>query len=299
MFTHYYRVLIESVPRNLEELITAEVFSRGASGVSEELSFRQMSRDYQPEILESDTITLQVFFETKPPSSLFSDLAEKFPQLTFRSFEEQNRDWMEEWKKEFQPFSLTSKYWVVPSWLQAPSEAVKSLYIDPGMAFGTGTHETTQLAAEGIQSFSGKNNVTSLSFLDVGTGTGILAMLAAREGFSSVVATEIEEEARRTARENLERNQLSQIVVPEGQIEDLQESFDFVMANIIDGVLLSLKKELLTKTKDGGYLLLTGILVEREKDFRQEFENEAAIELLQRWQKGEWVGLIYRRGSQK
>src|SRR5690606_7022875 len=137
---------------------------------------------------------------------------------------------------------------------KAPSEAKRVLRIDPGMAFGTGTHETTQLAAQILSDLAAKQPLVSV--LDVGTGTGILALLAELLGAEVVQATEIDSEARRVARENLVRNASRSVVVLEDQLESLSNTFQVVMANIIDGVLLELGADLCRRVKPGGHLIL-------------------------------------------
>ncbi|MEC9282448.1 MAG: 50S ribosomal protein L11 methyltransferase, partial [Bdellovibrionota bacterium] len=89
--------------------------------------------------------------------------------------------------------------------------------------------------------------------------------------------------------------EFSEIALPDYQIENLKDQYDFVVANIIDGVLIKLKKELIEKTKVNGYLLLTGILEEREENFKREFLSDESIEIHTRVQQGEWVGYLVRR----
>src|SRR5690606_14857175 len=127
------------------------------------------------------------------------------------------------------------------------AEAEVGIYIDPGMAFGTGTHATTKMAAYFVQKLGSqfKKDLKGKSLLDVGTGTAILAMLASHEGVERILGLEIDPEARRVARENIVLNKLTNVEISDKPLEETGEKFDFVVANIIDGVLIQLKDALL------------------------------------------------------
>ncbi len=135
-----------------------------------------------------------------------------------------------------------------------------------------------------------KDNIADWAMLDVGTGTAILAMLAQMSGMGLVAGIEIDPEARRVARENVKLNKLPQIDIPETQIEDLRQQYDVVVANIIDGVLINIKKDLMRVLKPGGHMLLTGILEERDNHFFEKFLENSGLTVLRRLEKDEWVG---------
>lgn len=287
----YFHVKFHNVSMAEEELLSQVCFEYGASGVSEELDFQQCRDDYQPELIEKKHKTLNGYFEDRPSEDFFLRLGNDFPAVEVEQSEEENKDWLEEWKKGFTAFQLVGPYWVVPTWLEKPEQAEKPIWIDPGMAFGTGTHATTQMASELLFDLSGSLD-SEFSVLDVGTGTGILAFLARIQGAGKVVATEIDEDARRVARENLTINKLQQIEIPEKQVQDIDESFDVVIANIIDGVLLKLKDSVVSRVSAGGNLILSGILIEHEADFLSKFLEGTNLSLLKRIEKDEWLGLL-------
>jgi ribosomal protein L11 methyltransferase len=275
----------------MEDVVTGHCFEFGANGVTEALSFSQPDLTYDPDIIKVRAHDLDVFFEKMPEQEFFDQLLKWAPSLKWQIFEEQHKDWLAEWKKGFVPFQLVGPYWIVPSWLEAPPEAQKPIQIDPGMAFGTGTHATTKMAAYFVHKL-GQTLKTehSYSLIDVGTGTAVLAMLAYKEGVQRVLGIEIDPEARRVARENIERNHLGQIEISDQLIEAVDETFDFVVANIIDGVLIQLREELLRVLKPGGQIFLTGILLEREEDFLEGFIQQTSLQLVRRIEKDEWVG---------
>ncbi len=292
MSENYFRLRLSQVPAPLEDLVTTHCFEFGASGVTEALIFTQPDLTYDPSLVPVSTHELDVFFNEKPDTAFYSELKNLSPQIQTSLHEEENKDWLAEWKKGFVAFQLVGPFWVVPSWLAAPEACKVPIYIDPGMAFGTGTHATTQMMASLIHKISEKHKaqIPEWSLLDVGTGTAILAMLAQQSGFGLVTGIEIDPEARRVARENVQLNKLTQIDVPETQIDELRGLYDVVVANIIDGVLIKIKKDLLAVLKPGGHLLLTGILQERDSHFFENFIENSGLQVIRRLQKDEWVG---------
>lgn len=288
----YIRIRLSQVPAELEDIITTHCFESGASGVTEALAFAQPDLTYDPKILHARAHEMDVFFPAEAPAAFFDGLKDLSGDIRWTIFEEENKDWLEEWKKGFKPFKLVGDFWVVPSWLQPPAECKHAIYIDPGMAFGTGTHATTQMMAFFIHKLNEKykSQVADWAMLDVGTGTAILAMLAQMGGMGLVAGIEIDPEARRVARENVKLNKLEQIDIPETLIEDIREQYDVVVANIIDGVLINIKKDLLKVLKPGGHMLLTGILEERDNHFFEKFMEGTNLTVVRRLEKDEWVG---------
>lgn len=275
----------------MEDIVTGHSFECGATGVTEALAFTQPDLTYDPDILRVKAHDLDVYFTERPGCEFFDKLIEWMPNLKWEIREEENKDWLAEWKKGFVPFQLVGPYWVVPSWHEAPPEALKPLKIDPGMAFGTGTHATTKMAAYFVHKLgSSLKKDQSYSLIDVGTGTGILAMLARQEGIETVVGVEIDPEARRVAKENIKLNGLEDIEISDLTIEQVDDQYDFVVANIIDGVLIKIKDELLRVLKPGGQIFLTGILTERDDDFFAEFIETSELKVVRRIEKDEWVG---------
>lgn len=287
----YIRIRLFSVPAHLEDVITGHSFSCGALGVTEALAFSQPDLTYDPDILKVRAHDLDVYFETEPGLDFFHQLTQWDAKLKWEIKQEEHKDWLAEWKKGFVPFQLVGPYWIIPSWHTPPNEAVKPILIDPGMAFGTGTHATTKMAAYFVhklgQSLKPNQNY---SLIDVGTGTAVLAMLAKKEGVQKVVGIEIDPEARRVARENILRNDLAEIQITDQLIEEIREPFDFVVANIIDGVLIQIKDHLLRILKPGGQMFLTGILTERDDDFFADFVEKSNLQVVRRIEKDEWVG---------
>lgn len=293
----FLRVRLQQVPDNLEDVITQHSFDYGASGVSEALAFVQPDLTYDPQVITPKQRELDIYFSESPARPFFDRLLEWNKNIKWQVFEEEEKDWLEEWKKGFKPFALVEPYWIVPSWFESPVAPEHAIRIDPGMAFGTGTHATTKLASHFLSKRLKENpGGKAPSLLDVGTGTAVLSILASRMGYQPIVGLEIDPEARRVARENVERNDVPVQILDE-QLEEHHETYDVVVANIIDGVLINLKQPLIRATRLGGDIFLTGILVEREEIFSEGFINSPELTVVRRWQNEEWVGYWVRRIS--
>ncbi len=274
------------------EIVSAEMFDLGAAGVQEDLPFQQEGEFYEPTQLKRDTVTLIIYFEAAIPAAALRYLQEHHPEARAQADSHDVKDWLAEWKKGFEAFELVNGIYVVPSWREVPAAARAAIKIDPGMAFGTGTHETTRLAATLLPPAPHAD----AGFFDVGTGTGILAFLAEHLGYKNILGIEIDDDARRTARENVALN-TSRVRIEDLRCEQVTETFDVVVANIIDGVLIQLQESLRRAVNPGGHLLLTGILDERDAQFRERFSFEG-FQLLRRETNGEWVGYLLQRKGQ-
>lgn len=277
-----------NVRKDLEEVISSLCFDFDAMGVSETLDFDKKVYP-EPKIIEKSHKIMEAYFYDTPVE-LIKAIKEKFPEMEVVSETQENKDWMEEWKKGFHAFKLYDRFWIVPSWEKAP-ENVEPIYIDPGMAFGTGTHETTQICSELIFKCLESQNPQSL--IDVGTGTGILAFVASKMGVKTVMGTDNDPEAVRVAKENAEINKVD-MRLTDKDMNMIPEKFDVVVANIIDGVLLKLKELLLQKRNPGGSFILSGIIIENDAEFIEGFLKDTPLKIIERIQKGEWVGYLLR-----
>ena len=288
----YFRIRMSNVSTPKEQELTNFCFEHKALGLSEVLSFTQPDLTYDPSLVSRRILELDVFFEKRPPEEFFKGLRDKFLDIRCLTSEEESKDWLSEWKKGFVPFKLVGKTWVVPSWLEKPAEAEHEVKIDPGMAFGTGTHATTKMASYFIHKLALESTelIKNWTMLDVGTGTAILAVLAEKLGYGLITGVEIDLEARRKARENCVLNNTSHVEITDMQIDEIREQYDVVVANIIDGVLIRLQKDLLKVTKPNGHMFLTGILQERDNLFFEKFIEANPLKVIKRIQKNEWVG---------
>ena len=197
-----------------------------------------------------------------------------------------DRDWLGEWKKNWQPIEI-GKFIVAPPWSELGDIGEKLLIrIEPGMAFGTGTHETTGLCLSAIERF-----FQGGSFLDVGTGTGILAIAAAKlQPDARIQACDIDDEAIAIAIQNGKANGIeNQIEFRVGTIDDSMSSADIVCANLTADVILPLLPALLNVTC--GHLVLSGILETQVEIIREALQNQGVSDFKTE-QDGEWVAII-------
>ncbi len=203
--------------------------------------------------------------------------------------------WAETWKEHFKPSRIGRRITVKPSWesyAASPAEVV--LTIDPGQAFGTGTHETTKMCLRFIEDVFDAP-LPPRSVLDVGTGTGILGIAAAMLGAQRVVGIDVDPKAVETAAENARINgvagRFEAAVTPLGRLD---ETFDLVAANVLAEILADLKHEVAARCAPGGAILLSGILSEKSEWVAQEYA-EAGWRVDGRRDEGQWSALLLRR----
>ena len=204
-----------------------------------------------------------------------------------------DQDWMQKWKEGFEPIQIGRQLIVAPSWkLPGDGDGRVVVQIDPGMAFGTGTHETTRMCLEGVEAHWRGGRL-----LDVGTGTGILAIAAALLAPGSrITAIDVDPQAVEVARENAEINGVSASVeIIEGQPREFKESaFDMVVANLTAEVIISLVDDLAECLAASGMLILSGILTTLEADV-EHAATTAGLTIIERSRLGEWSALTARR----
>ncbi len=207
-----------------------------------------------------------------------------------------DQDWMQKWKEGFEPVIVGARLIVAPSWkLPKSTEGRVVIEIDPGMAFGTGTHETTRMCLEAIEA-----NWKGGSLLDVGTGTGILAIAAARlVPGSRVTAIDIDPQAVEVARENAEINRASTMIdIVEGGPRDFAgRRFDMVVANLTAEVIIDLMADLVACLDGAGTLILSGILIELRADVEREITRHGLTIITER-ELGEWCSLVAREDEE-
>ena len=203
------------------------------------------------------------------------------------------QDWTESWKAAFKPFRLGEHMLIRPSWEDVePREGDHVIEIDPGMAFGTGTHETTGMCVRLVEKYVKPGD----RVIDIGTGTGILAIAAAHMGAKPVLATDLDAVAVRVAAENVRINGFEGVIdVRCGDLLDVvQESGDVVIANIIADVIIMLARPVRERIADGGIFICSGISAERRRDVLDALAG-AGFEVLDDLIEGEWCAMAARK----
>ncbi len=291
----YFTLHIKGVPVADEDLVTHNLFEAGAGGVQENLSFTQQERNYLPKVIEAEIKNLIAYFEEPPSIQWLESFQVEYPHIQVQVEEHETVDWLQNWKDQWKPFELINDIWIVPDWHKDSFRPDKGhrILIEPGMAFGTGTHATTQLAAQLIDKIQKQVGVSSL--VDVGTGSGILSLLAHHLDVEKIFAYDNDPESKRVFQENIEKNQASRAKWCEPWAQELKGQIDLTVANIIDGVLLNLKTEF--QKVNSPYYIFTGILAEREAAFLEEMTENWPLQILTRLEKDEWVGFLMKQES--
>jgi len=209
----------------------------------------------------------------------------------------EEEDWGARWKAHFKPLRIGRHFLVCPTWeCVEPTPDDRLILMDPGRAFGTGHHETTRLCMEWLEEWSDScQDLDSLSLLDVGTGSGILAIAAARLGVGKIVGVDLDPEAVEVARENILQNRLASVIqLQAGSAGDVAGHFDVVVANIQALPLIEMASTLAGRLNDSGRVVLSGILTEQQDRVRRAYEVQRLV-LVDEKRSGEWCLLDLRR----
>ena len=180
------------------------------------------------------------------------------PTFATEAVAEQN--WVQLTQSQFDPIRVSDRLWIVPSWHEAPDPGAINLILDPGMAFGTGSHPTTRLCLEWLE----RNVSADCTVLDYGCGSGILAIAAARLGAGRVAGVDIDPQAVEAAKANAERNGVSALFADSAQ--PVAGEYDLVVANILSNPLRVLAPAICAHVRSGGRLALSGILREQAEE---------------------------------
>ena len=223
-------------------------------------------------------------------------------QRTIEASETEDKDWINNWKQYFNPFTV-DHILIKPTWETVPEEHKDKLLvqIDPGTAFGTGMHETTQLCIRQLEKYVHSES----EILDVGTGSGILGITALKLGAKEVWGTDLDENAITAVGENLEANGIApeQFKVVQGNIIDDKavqdevkyEYYDIAVANILADVIIMLQKEIPVHIKKNGIFITSGIIDMKEEAVKAAFEANDAFEIVEITHQGEWVSVTARK----
>lgn len=232
-----------------------------------------------------------------PPADLDATITHCLARLGLGRAQVQTRrrtdnTWREGWKAFFRGARLSPRIAVHPPWEKSPADVPAAVVIDPGMAFGTGTHETTRGVIRVLDAVLAETGPTTV--LDVGCGSGILAIAAALLGHR-VVGVEIDPVALDNARENLERNGVGeQVELVEGSADSVVGRFGVVVANILAVVLIQIAPEIAARCLPGGVLVLSGMLANQVEAVQAAYRK---FELVERSEEGDWVILRLRAPS--
>lgn len=204
--------------------------------------------------------------------------------------EKENQDWSKKWKEKWTVTHVTDKVTIVPSWIEyTPNENEIIINIDPGCAFGTGTHQTTQLCMVGLEKYLKQGDKVA----DIGTGSGILAIYAMKLGASSAFGCDNDETVIDVCRENAKINNTA-CKFELCTADKLDDEYDFVCANILHNVLAEIMGDLKNIMKDGGLMSLSGILQEKQPIVLEAIKREK-LEIIDTITQDQWISFVVRK----
>lgn len=293
----YYELQIKINP-DMEDIISAICFENlPCEGV---VLAEETYKDL--EMISTTEGTLRVFLTEKADvesilkeqrailkSRGFSD--EELGSWEFSYVEKENEDWSKKWKEKWDVTHVTERITVVPDWIEYTPKLDNEVIIklEPGCAFGTGTHSTTQLCMMAIEKYMPQNAEVA----DIGMGSGILAICAKKFGAKSAYGCDNDETVIDVAIENAQKNNV-ECEFELNTADKLSKQFDFVLANILHNVLAEIMGDLKAIMKDGAYMVLSGILDEK-KPVVLEAIKKHHLELIEEMHQNQWVALVVKK----
>ena len=248
--------------------------------------------------LWSQTTVTGLFDSDRDIEQLCADIRDAWHQQTQQALPEievtlvEDKDWERAWMDDFQPLKFGERLWIVPSWHEAPDPDAANLMLDPGLAFGTGTHPTTALCLEWLDG----QDVQGKQVIDYGCGSGILGLAALLLGANLVIGVDTDPQALEASRENARRNGVDDsklaLYLPE---DEPDKQADVMLANILAQPLIGLAPHLASRTRPGGDLVLSGILSNQVREVMAAYEPWFVMDEPE--QREEWIRLTGRRND--
>jgi len=280
------------IPKELAEPISNFLMEQGATGVEE------FEEDF-------DRTRLNAYFlqdggEKRALRSLhlylksLQEINPELPHIGIETGSIPEQDWGENWKRFFKPLRVGSRFVVKPPWARIRlKQGEIPIEINPGMAFGTGTHASTQLCMEALEKRLKKRGISAL---DVGTGSGILSIAAGRLGAAEVWGIDIDPVAVEIAKENVDQNGVSkQVKILKARIGEIHKRFDLIVANIDFRSLRRTRNALPSHLKQPGLLILSGILDKEKESLRHHYVETGMLQWVETTRQGEWVCFTFQK----
>lgn len=291
---HWLRLLLR-IPKGLSDPLSNFLMEQGATGVEEieeEGAMESLKAFFlwergQEGALRSLKRYLRSLHKMDP----------SIPSIPVETAIVPDQMWGESWRRFFKPFRVGSRFVVKPPWARIRLRKDElPIEIDPGMAFGTGTHATTQLCLRALEK---RLKRKGLRVLDVGTGSGILAIAAARLGAGEVLGIDVDQMALENAKENVIRNGVTDRVrIRKGKIGKVSGRFDLVVANLDFKSLRKMKGTLIHHLRSNGLLILSGLQETEEEKIRQQYSGDGSLKWVETDRQEGWICLTFHmKGS--
>ena len=304
-----WQELTVEVLREAEEAASNILIELGSQGVAIDDSADYLGRvgkygEVFPEVKQVDTVKITAYYpehvdidavekEVAQRLSALSDFGVNAGDIHYDTQELAEQDWAENWKKYYEPTRISHDLTIVPSWTDYEAKTgEKIIRLDPGMAFGTGTHPTTKMSLFALeQVLRGGETV-----LDVGTGSGVLSIASSLLGAKSIYAYDLDEVAVRVAQENIDLNAGTEnIHVATGNLlQGVDIQADVIVANILADILINMTEDAYRLVKDEGYLIMSGIISEKSEMVRESAEK-AGFFLETHMIQGEWNACVFKK----
>ncbi|KXT75993.1 50S ribosomal protein L11 methyltransferase [Streptococcus sp. DD12] len=298
-----------SIDREAQEALSNCLIELGSQGVAisdsqDILGHKDSFGEILPEVTPSDQVTVTAYFpdtadlpaiETAVRAAIldFEKAGLKTGTVSLQQENLAEEDWAENWKQYFQPARITHDLTIVPSWTDySPAPGEKIITLDPGMAFGTGTHPTTKMSLYALEQVLRGGE----TLLDVGTGSGVLSIASSLLGAKDIYAYDLDEVAVRVAQENIAMNpNMGNIQVATGDLlRGVTQKADVIVANILADILIHLTDDAYRLLKDEGVLIMSGIISEKWPMVKDSAEK-AGLFLETHMIQGEWNACIFRK----
>lgn len=216
-------------------------------------------------------------------------------RLQIHREEIEDQDWLREWKKDFKPIRIGSNIVISPTWEKAKNKPTDvTIYLDPGMAFGTGHHDTTASCLKYLESIIKKKKPKSL--LDVGTGSGILTIMAAKLGVNKIFAIDIDKESILVAKKNAELNEVSKLIkFSTTPLQKIDTKFDIIVANILLQPLIEYAHIFKKLLSINGNCILSGVLKKQKEEIIAAYRDKNKFDLISKKESGEWITFVFEK----
>ena len=241
--------------------------------------------------LWGETLVTGLFDAETDPAPIIAFFQRHFgKQMPYKVEQLEDKDWVREWMDHFHPMQFGERLWICPSWRDVPDENAVNVMLDPGLAFGTGTHPTTSLCLQWLDGL----NLDGKTVIDFGCGSGILAIAALKLGAAKAIGIDIDPQAIQASRDNAERNGVSdrlELYLPDAQPAAMKA--DVVVANILAGPLRELAPLISVLPVEGGLLGLSGILASQADSVCEAYADLFALDPVV--EKEEWCRITGRK----
>lgn len=268
----WYQLQIEQCHRDEVEQLSEALDESGALSLS--LTDKNDDPVLEPELgttpLWPDVVITALYTEPAEVEAAKQTLKAQYPHLNITIHELADQDWERAWMDDFKPLCFGERLWICPSWMEPPVPNAVNLILDPGLAFGTGTHPTTSLCLSWLD----QADLAGKQVIDYGCGSGILALAALKLGAAQVQAVDIDEQALQATKNNADSNGISQENLVIGFPRILQTPVDLLIANILLAPLMTLKSQFNELLNEGGILVVSGILEEQAASLIKHYQND-------------------------